>query len=201
LLNTLEEDLCKECTRPTLRRSVERQPIEGQSSTRSVQGENLFQVRKLRRTSKKCVQEGTRKSFERRRRVESLGRLRKFEKLRRDSAKSAQESDLFQVPKIREKQCKFAHRVQVCTRVRSNSIEKISGGKTPSRPNTLVLTGGSSKEKPLKCLKSSKSGKKVKDQEEERQLSSDLLQGGDLDHRISRPDTQKSAQEENRSHH
>jgi hypothetical protein len=29
LLNTLEEDLCKECTRPTLRRSVERQPVEG----------------------------------------------------------------------------------------------------------------------------------------------------------------------------
>jgi hypothetical protein len=29
LLNTLEEDLCKECTRPTLRRSVERQPVKG----------------------------------------------------------------------------------------------------------------------------------------------------------------------------
>jgi hypothetical protein len=28
-LNTLEEDLCKECTRPTLRRSVERHPFEG----------------------------------------------------------------------------------------------------------------------------------------------------------------------------
>jgi hypothetical protein len=31
LMNTLEEYLCKECTRPTLRRSVERQPVEGQS--------------------------------------------------------------------------------------------------------------------------------------------------------------------------
>jgi hypothetical protein len=31
LLNTLEEDLCKECTRLTLRQSVERQPVEGQS--------------------------------------------------------------------------------------------------------------------------------------------------------------------------
>jgi hypothetical protein len=41
LLNTLEEDLCKECTRPTLRRSVERQPVEGRSSTRSVQRSEL----------------------------------------------------------------------------------------------------------------------------------------------------------------
>jgi hypothetical protein len=31
LLNTLEEDLCKECTRPTLEQNVERQPSEGWS--------------------------------------------------------------------------------------------------------------------------------------------------------------------------
>jgi hypothetical protein len=31
LLNTLEEDLCKVCTKPTLRQSVERQPFEGYS--------------------------------------------------------------------------------------------------------------------------------------------------------------------------
>jgi hypothetical protein len=31
LLNTLEEDLCKECTKPTLRQSVERKPSEGYS--------------------------------------------------------------------------------------------------------------------------------------------------------------------------
>jgi hypothetical protein len=65
LPNTLEEDLCKEYTRPTLGRSVERQ------------------------------------SFGRRRRVEFLGRMRKFKKLRGDGARSIQESDLFQVQKLR----------------------------------------------------------------------------------------------------
>jgi hypothetical protein len=39
--------------------------------------------------------------LKRRRREESLGRLRKFEKLRKYSEKSAQESYLFQVPKLR----------------------------------------------------------------------------------------------------
>jgi len=65
LSNTLEEDLCKEYTRPTLGRSVERQ------------------------------------SFGRRRRLEFLGGLGKFEKLRGDGARSVQESDLFQVQKLR----------------------------------------------------------------------------------------------------
>jgi hypothetical protein len=64
-LNTLEEDLCKEYTRPTLGWSVERQ------------------------------------SFGRPRRLEFPGRLKKFEKLRGDGARSVQESDLFQVQKLR----------------------------------------------------------------------------------------------------
>jgi len=87
----------------------------------------------------------------------------------------------------------------VCTTARSNSIDKISGGKTSSRPNTSGLAKGSSKGKPLKRLKTSKSRKKAQAREEERQVLSDQLQGGDMDRQISRPDPQKSAQEENRS--
>jgi hypothetical protein len=37
LLNTQEEDLCKECTRPTLRQNVERSRLKAQSSARSAQ--------------------------------------------------------------------------------------------------------------------------------------------------------------------
>jgi hypothetical protein len=36
LMNTQDEDLCKECTSPTLRQSVERSRLKAQSSTRSV---------------------------------------------------------------------------------------------------------------------------------------------------------------------
>jgi hypothetical protein len=43
--------LCKECTRPTLLRGVDRQSSKGSSSTRSECQKNFFQVLKLRRDS------------------------------------------------------------------------------------------------------------------------------------------------------
>jgi hypothetical protein len=62
---------------------------------------NWFQVQKLRRSSIEHARGAPESLFESHRRVESLGRLSKFENLRRDSAKGAQDSDLFQVPKLR----------------------------------------------------------------------------------------------------
>jgi hypothetical protein len=61
LLNTLEEDLCKECTRPTLRRSIERHPVKVQSSARRMHKVNLFQVPNIKRLSTEVCQEGHQK--------------------------------------------------------------------------------------------------------------------------------------------
>jgi hypothetical protein len=58
LLNTQEEDLCKECTRPTLRQNVERSHLKAQWSVGVRKGE-LVQVINLR--SMLSFQEATRK--------------------------------------------------------------------------------------------------------------------------------------------
>jgi hypothetical protein len=68
---------------------------------------NWFQVQKLRRSSEERARGALESIFEIRIRVASLGRLRKFEKLRRDSVKGAQDSDLFQVWKLRRSGAKL----------------------------------------------------------------------------------------------
>jgi hypothetical protein len=49
-IRKLEEDLCKECTRPTLRQSVER-CLKAQESTRRVLEVKYFNFTKIRRDS------------------------------------------------------------------------------------------------------------------------------------------------------
>jgi hypothetical protein len=57
--------------------------------------------------------------------------------------------------KYQKKQCKFACREKVCIRERSSYIDKISGGKTLSRPNTSGLAGGRSKAEIFETLRNS----------------------------------------------
>jgi hypothetical protein len=76
--------------------------LEASQSARNARRDELVSSSKAQEDERRTCQEGTRKSFGRRRRVESLGRLSKFEKLRGDSAKGAQESDLSQVQKLRK---------------------------------------------------------------------------------------------------
>jgi hypothetical protein len=58
LLNTQEEGMCKDCTKPTLRQNVERSCLKAQSMQGMCRGE-LAQVQNLRRVL--SFQEGPRK--------------------------------------------------------------------------------------------------------------------------------------------
>jgi hypothetical protein len=55
LLNTLEEDLCKECTRPTLDEVLKDIHLKASQAQGVCTGENLFQVPKLKRLSAECA--------------------------------------------------------------------------------------------------------------------------------------------------
>jgi hypothetical protein len=76
--------------------------LEANQSARNACRDEIVSSLKAQENECRTCQEGTRKYFGRRRRIESLVRLRKSEKLRGDSAKGAQESDLSQVQNLRK---------------------------------------------------------------------------------------------------